>query len=62
MLGTSTFGNGWAWTPAAGTFKAFTMDKDKGLVERAKQFRAKAKLRVTGFDVDYYFKRVDGEK
>jgi hypothetical protein len=32
LLGTSTFGNGWAWTPAAGTFKAFTMDAAKGLV------------------------------
>lgn len=32
LLGTSTFGQGWAWTPAAGTFKAFTMDADKGLV------------------------------
>ena len=32
LLGTSTFGSGWAWTPAAGTFKAFTMDATKGLV------------------------------
>jgi len=32
LLGTSTFGTGWAWTPAAGTFKAFTMDASKGLV------------------------------
>jgi len=32
VLGTSTFGQGWAWTPAAGTFKAFTMDVAKGLV------------------------------
>ncbi len=32
LLGTSTFGEGWAWTPAAGTFKAFTMDATKGLV------------------------------
>ena len=32
LLSTSKFGNGWAWTPAAGTFKAFTMDKAKGLV------------------------------
>ncbi|MEI9935924.1 MAG: beta-propeller domain-containing protein [Pseudomonadota bacterium] len=32
LLSTSKFGNGWAWTPAAGTFKAFTMDKSKGLV------------------------------
>jgi hypothetical protein len=31
-LGTASFGNGWAWTPAAGTFKAFTMDAQKGLV------------------------------
>jgi hypothetical protein len=32
LIGTSQFGNGWAWTPAAGTFKAFTMDATKGLV------------------------------
>jgi hypothetical protein len=32
LVGTSTFGSGWAWTPAAGTFKAFTMDASKGLV------------------------------
>jgi hypothetical protein len=32
VLGTSNFGEGWAWTPAAGTFKAFTMDAAKGLV------------------------------
>lgn len=32
VLGTSTFGQGWAWTPAAGTFKAFTMDATRGLV------------------------------
>jgi hypothetical protein len=32
LLGTSTFGQGWAWTPAAGTFKAFTMDAMQGLV------------------------------
>ena len=32
LLGTSEFGQGWAWTPAAGTFKAFTMDATKGLV------------------------------
>src|SRR5262249_31372092 len=32
LLGTSTFGQGWAWTPAAGTFKAFTMDATNGLV------------------------------
>jgi hypothetical protein len=32
VLGTSAFGQGWAWTPAAGTFKAFTMDAAKGLV------------------------------
>jgi hypothetical protein len=32
LIGTSTFGSGWAWTPAAGTFKAFTMDATKGLV------------------------------
>jgi hypothetical protein len=32
LLGTSTFGQGWAWTPAAGTFKAFTMDAARGLV------------------------------
>jgi len=32
VIGTSTFGNGWAWTPAADTFKAFTMDSTRGLV------------------------------
>ena len=32
LIGTSQFGQGWAWTPAAGTFKAFTMDATKGLV------------------------------
>ena len=32
LLGTSQFGQGWAWTPAAGTFKAFTMDATRGLV------------------------------
>jgi hypothetical protein len=32
LIGTSTFGQGWAWTPAAGTFKAFTMDATKGMV------------------------------
>ncbi|HEU4726538.1 MAG TPA: beta-propeller domain-containing protein [Kofleriaceae bacterium] len=32
LLGTATFGQGWAWTPAAGTFKAFTMDATSGLV------------------------------
>ncbi len=32
LIGTSTFGSGWAWTPAAGTFKAFTMDATQGLV------------------------------
>jgi hypothetical protein len=36
LIGTSTFGNGWAWTPAADTFKAFvrgtTADGSAGLV------------------------------
>jgi len=32
LIGTAQFGDGWAWTPAAGTFKAFTMDASKGLV------------------------------
>lgn len=31
-VGTATFGQGWAWTPAAGTFKAFTKDDSQGLV------------------------------
>lgn len=31
LLGTSTFGQGWGWTPAAGTFKAFTLDAARGL-------------------------------
>jgi hypothetical protein len=32
LLGTARFGEGWAWTPAAGTFKAFTLDASRGLV------------------------------
>jgi hypothetical protein len=28
----ATFGEGWAWTPAAGTFKAFTKNETEGLV------------------------------
>lgn len=32
VIGTSTFGEGWAWTPAASTFKAFTKDDKQGLV------------------------------
>jgi hypothetical protein len=36
--------------------------RDKGLNKRAAQFRADAKKRVTGYDIDYYFKRVDGEQ
>ncbi len=28
----ANFGNGWAWTPAAGTFKAFIKDDTQGLV------------------------------
>ena len=32
LLGTSRFGDGWGWTPAMGTFKAFTRDAEKGLV------------------------------
>jgi hypothetical protein len=32
LLSTAMFGQGWAWTPAAGTFKAFTMDATQGLV------------------------------
>lgn len=31
-LGTAAFGKGWAWTPAAGTFKAFTKSDTEGLV------------------------------
>jgi hypothetical protein len=31
-LGTAEFGKGWAWTPAAGTFKAFTKNDADGLV------------------------------
>jgi hypothetical protein len=34
--------------------------RDKGLTDRAARFRALAKKRVTGYDIDYYFKRVDG--
>jgi hypothetical protein len=36
LIGTSSFGDGWAWTPAAETFKAFirgnTLDGSQGLV------------------------------
>jgi len=32
VIGTASFGNGWAWTPAASTFKAFTEDDTRGLV------------------------------
>ena len=32
LLGNASFGEGWAWTPAAGTFKAFTRDAAQGLV------------------------------
>lgn len=32
VLGTSKFGDGWAWTPAQGTFKAFIKDDAQGLV------------------------------
>ena len=31
VIGTSSFGNGWSWTPAATTFKAFTLDTHAGL-------------------------------
>jgi hypothetical protein len=31
-LGTADFGKGWAYSPAAGTFKAFTLDATQGLV------------------------------
>ncbi|MCC6807151.1 MAG: beta-propeller domain-containing protein [Deltaproteobacteria bacterium] len=32
VLGTAAFGEGWTWTPAAGTFKAFTLNNTEGLV------------------------------
>lgn len=32
VIGAATFGQGWAWTPAAGTFKAFTKNDAQGLV------------------------------
>jgi hypothetical protein len=32
LIGNASFGQGWAWTPAAGTFKAFTIDAQQGLV------------------------------
>lgn len=32
LIGTSTFGDGWAWSPAAGTFKAFVRDDAQKLV------------------------------
>jgi hypothetical protein len=31
-LGSADFGKGWAWTPASGTFKAFTKNDAEGLV------------------------------
>ncbi len=31
VIGTSSFGSGWAWSPAATTFKAFTLDTTQGL-------------------------------
>lgn len=36
--------------------------RDKHLNKRAARFRAEVKKRITGYDIDYYFKRVDGEK
>ncbi len=44
QIGASKFGDGWAWTPASGTFKAFTMDKSKGLIV----------LPFSGWDNDTY--------
>ena len=32
VAGTAAFGEGWAWTPAAGTFKAFTRNDAEGLI------------------------------
>jgi len=32
VLGAAAFGEGWAWTPAAGTFKAFTKNDEQKLV------------------------------
>ena len=32
LAGTAAFGEGWAWTPAAGTFKAFSRDDAQGLI------------------------------
>jgi hypothetical protein len=32
VMGSQTFGNGWAWTPAASTFKAITIDDTRGLM------------------------------
>jgi hypothetical protein len=32
VIGTSSFGNGWAWTPASDTFKAFIRDPNQKLV------------------------------
>jgi hypothetical protein len=34
--------------------------RDKGLKDRAARFRALAKKRVKGYDIDYYFNRIDG--
>lgn len=32
VLGTAAFGEGWTWTPAAGTFKAFTLNQTESMV------------------------------
>jgi hypothetical protein len=32
VIGTSTFGSGWAWSPASSTFKAVTIDDTKGMM------------------------------
>jgi hypothetical protein len=32
LIGSTTFGGGWAWSPAASTFKAVTIDDNKGLM------------------------------
>ncbi len=43
-IGSAEFGRGWAWTPASGTFKAFTKDDARGLVV----------LPFSGWDDDTY--------
>jgi HEAT repeat protein len=37
----------------------YRMYREKGLNDRAAQFRVKAKKRISGYDIDYFFKQID---